>query len=365
MADPRSTLRYGLPGPQLPLGRRLMTAAGAAEQQGADSIWYADRLMGWLPQGPHNLLDPVPLIATAAAATERIMLGTAVIDPLRRHPAQMAQTALSLQHLSEGRLVLGLGCGEAAGSQPYGLRFDRPVSRLEEALQVMHLLWSQPEPVSFAGSFYELDQAICGLTGDVARPPVWLAAHGPRTLGLTGRHADGWLPTAHGPHAYQSQLATIHAAARDAGRPSEDVESGAFVWLIAASSRQRARELMATPSLRALGLLLPQGALSTTPMPDGPWAHLVPTKTDVAGLAEGIDVDELSTVIPHGNPDDIANDVEPYVRAGARHLVLCDMAPFAGEPTGLDQRPGDVVASIRARLEELTGDQPSGSGAAQ
>ncbi|MGE3621422.1 MAG: LLM class flavin-dependent oxidoreductase [Acidimicrobiia bacterium] len=343
--DATAPVRYGVPGSQLP-SRDPARAARTAEDAGFDSIWWADRLMGWMPDGPHQLLDPFPLMAVSAAATERILLGTAVTDPMRRHPSQLAQTALSLHQLSGERLLLGVGCGEVAGTRPYGIPYEKPVARLTEALEVMHRLWHDGTPVTWSGEHYVLDRALCGLAATVPAPPVWIAAHGPRTLRLTGTVADGWLPTAAGPATYAEQLARIRAAEEAAGRPGA-VEAGAFLWVVAAESTERARALLDDPALRALGLLLPQGALAHTPMPDGPWADLLPTDPQMLDLAQRIDPDELAAAIPIGSPDDIARTVEQYVDAGCRHVVLCDMSGVGGGDNGLGLRPTEVHAAIR------------------
>lgn len=342
-------LRLGVPGSQLP-AQDVTRAAVRAEEEGFASMWWADRLMGWLPHGPHALLDPFTVMAASAVRTDRILLGTAVADPLRRHPAQLAQTALSLQQLSGGRLALGIGCGEVAGTLPYGIAYEKPVSRLEEAIAVLRLLWTSTEPVSFDGSHYRLDRAICGLAEVVAPPPVWLAAHRPRMLGITGRLGDGWMPTAAGVDAYGEQLGRIRAAEREAGRPAGSVEAGAFLWLVAAKSRERARELLAAPGLRALGLLLPGGTLRSSPLREGPFAHLVPTDPAVLDLVPQIDPDELAGVIPHGTPDEIAAEVRRYVDAGAEHVVLCDMAAASGLDPGHGLKPLEVYGAIRAAL---------------
>lgn len=343
-------LRIGVPAPQL-AGSDPGRAAQKAEQAGLDSMWWADRLAGWMPEGPHALFDPFPAMAVAGRATTRLLLGTAVADPLRRHPAQLAQTALTVQDLSSGRLILGVGCGEAAGTVPYGISFDRPVSRLAEALQVLRLLWADGGPTSFEGAHYTLAQARCGLAASVPAPPVWLAAHSPRMLALTGSVADGWLPTACGAVAYASQLAMVRAAERAAGRPQGTVEAGAFVWLVGAKDRARAREMMSTDGVRALGLLLPKGVLASSPLAHGPSQDLLADER-VIELARCIDPDELAAVLPHGSASDIAEDVAQYRDAGAEHLVLCDMGPLAGLETGLGMRALDLYAQLR---DSLTG----------
>jgi phthiodiolone/phenolphthiodiolone dimycocerosates ketoreductase len=309
-------------------------------------MWWADRLMGWLPGGPHELLDPFPVMAIAASVTDSLLLGTAVTDPLRRHPGQLAQTALTLQHLSRGRLVLGVGCGEVAGTVPYGIPYERPVAKLEEALAVLRALWSG-DIVDREGAFYPLHDAVCGLGHGVDAPPVWIAAHGPRMLRITGEVGDGWLPTVHGAASYRAQLDTIQQASIAAGRAVDSVEPGAFVWFVAADSRKTARRLMHEHALRALGLLLPAGALRDSPLADGPFAHLVPTNPEVDALADAVDPDALAEVIPHGSPDEIADDLARYVEAGCRHLVLCDMSGVAGRDNGLGMRSLDLHTMVR------------------
>jgi alkanesulfonate monooxygenase SsuD/methylene tetrahydromethanopterin reductase-like flavin-dependent oxidoreductase (luciferase family) len=109
--------------------------------------------------------------------------------------------------------------------------------------------------------------------------------------------------------------------------------------------------LLEAPDLRALGLLLPAGALESSPLRDGPFAHLVPTDPATLDLVPQIDVDELGAVLPHGTPEEIAAEVATYVEAGAEHVVLCDMAAASGLDPGHGLKPLEVVAEIRAALD--------------
>ncbi|MDA8267070.1 MAG: LLM class flavin-dependent oxidoreductase [Actinomycetota bacterium] len=346
----RSTrpLKIGVPAPQL-AGSDPARAALAAEAAGLDSMWWADRLAGWMPEGPHALVDPLPSMAVAGHATATLQLGTAVADVLRRHPAQLAQSALTVQDLSGGRLILGVGCGEAAGTVRYGMDFDRPVERLDEALHVVRALWRDGGPAHFAGRHYSLSGARCGLAAAVTPPPVWLASHGPRMLALTGELADGWLPTAGGPRLYAEQLGAIRLAEAAAGRPAGSVEAGAFVWIVASRTRADARRLLASDRLRALGLLLPKGALASSPLQHGP-SHDLVGHEDTVALARQIDLDELAEVMPHGGPEDVAEELARYRAAGAEHMVVCDMAPLAGRDAGGDLRGLQLYRWLRDAL---------------
>ena len=169
---------------------------------------------------PHIWFDPVPVVAAAAAATRDIRLGIGVTDVVRRHPASLAQTALTLDHLTGGRFVLGVGSGEALNLEPFGVANERPLSRLEDGLEVMRLLMASPDPVDYEGEHFRLRGASLGLrpVGD-RPPPIWVAAHRPRGLALAGRRADGWLPLATDPDQYAEMLAR-GAGGRDRGGPS-------------------------------------------------------------------------------------------------------------------------------------------------
>ena len=151
-----------------PPASAAIAAARRREAQGFDAVWWADHFLHWFPNdiwtpdlvpqaaaqpSPHVWFDPVPMIAAAATATERISLGTGVTDVVRRHPASVAQTALTLDHISGGRFLLGVGTGEALNLEPFGMANTRPMSRLEEALTIIRHFMSSPEPLDFAGDF--------------------------------------------------------------------------------------------------------------------------------------------------------------------------------------------------------------------
>lgn len=114
------------------------------------------------------------------------------------------------------------------------------------------------------------------------------------------------MPATHGPTAYASELAAVRAAERDGGWVESAVWAGAFVWAVVADSVDRARRLLCDRPLRGLGLLTPQGVLSSSPLEGGPWASLVPTAGGVASLASAVDPHELATLVPHSTPDQVA-----------------------------------------------------------
>jgi phthiodiolone/phenolphthiodiolone dimycocerosates ketoreductase len=214
----------------------VVAQAQALEADGVETIWYSDHFLHWFPPGvwtqdlvpqalpgstPHVFLDPTALMAAVAQHTERVRLATGVTDAVRRHPAVIAQTFITLDHVTRGRSVLGIGVGEAENIVPFGMPYERTASRLIEAVEVIRLLWSTPEPVRFDGDHFRLRDAILGARpfGD-APPEIWMAAHRPRVLEATGRLADGWFPVILDAAEYGARLADLRAASVAAGRPA-------------------------------------------------------------------------------------------------------------------------------------------------
>ena len=173
----------------------------------------------------------MPVVAAAAGATREVRLGIGVTDIVRRHPASLAQTALTLDHLTGGRFVLGVGSGEALNLAPFGLANARPLSRLEEGLEVMRLLMARTGAVDFDGEHFRLrgrDRWACARWG-TAPPPVWVAAHRPRGLELVGRRADGWLPLATDPAAVRPDARRgAGRGGRGRGAPEDAVTPGLY-----------------------------------------------------------------------------------------------------------------------------------------
>src|SRR5262245_3758936 len=166
------------------------------------SVWLPDHMVSfwpdsiWTPEftdlalsspSPHRYLDAFAVAAAVAVLTERVPIATSVVDTVRRHPASLAQTALTLDHLSKGRFILGLGSGELENTAPYGFDFSTPVSRFEESLKVIRLLWESDGPVDFEGRFYKLHHARLDTEPFEGRHPrIWIGAASPRTLEIAG-----------------------------------------------------------------------------------------------------------------------------------------------------------------------------------
>jgi len=171
-----------------------------AERLGWDSVWTAEAYGS----------DAVTPLAYLAALTKRIKLGTAIMQIPARTPAMTAMTAMTLDALSGGRMLVGLGLSgpqvvEGWHGQPYG----NPAARLRENVAILRKIWAREEPVEFHGKEYNLPYTGPGATG-LGKPlksilhgrnmPIYLATLGPNNIRLTAEIAEGWIPAFFSPY---------------------------------------------------------------------------------------------------------------------------------------------------------------------
>lgn len=365
-------IELGVPGQIMPPASAAVKFAQRSEAEGFDAVWWPDHLMGWHPDtmwtpdltpladvqpNPHVYFDPAVMMGVVGAATERIKVGVCVTDLIRRHPAMAAQTALTLDHVTQGRAIIGLGSGEQLNATPYGMPFDTPVARLDEGIDVMRLLMDAEGPVDFEGRFHRLDRAVLGLRPWGEAPPaIWTAAHGPRMLRLTGRKADGWLPTKLGPAEYGTALRTIRESAEKADRDPDAITPGMLGYVLMGPDAETVQRLTEAPLVRALCVLLPAQVFRDLgvegPYPDGSGFHdFIPTAIDRAESLRIIDAIPPAVVRHYafcGTPDEVADQVEEYVDQGLRHLVMWNITAF-GDPS-LARWSFGAMSELRKRL---------------
>ncbi len=362
-------------GPVRPPASAAIAAVVRREEQGFDAVWWADHFLHWFPTSiwtpdlvpqaqaqasPHVWFDPYPMIAAAGVATSTIKLGVGVTDLVRRHPVALAQTALTLDHLTKGRFLLGVGTGETANIQPVGLDNDRPLSRLAEGLRVIRQLFATHEPIDFDGEFFTLRAMSLGLRPVDAPPPIWVAAHRPRGLTLVGEMADGWLPLATDPAEYTTMLAAVHAAAARAGRAPDAITPAAYIRIVVADTTDDARRAVDESLLmRFIALTRPAEAFATRGAvhPLGEHAFgltsLLPTEYDresALAMAAAVPAEVVRDTVIFGTPDEVADRVRAFVDAGARHVQLTNMTPMT-DPTraaSSEALMGDVVSTLRS-----------------
>ncbi|HEY7293671.1 MAG TPA: LLM class flavin-dependent oxidoreductase [Dehalococcoidia bacterium] len=190
-----------------------------AERLGVDSVW-ASEAWGF---------DAVTPLAFLAARTGRIKLGTSIMQVGSRSPALIAMTALSLQALSDGRFILGLGTsGPQVIEGWHGVRFNPPLTRLRETVEIVRMA-VHGERVSYGGTVYRLplpggEGRALKTSAEPREVPIYLATLGPRSLELTGAIADGWIASSFMPNRAKAFFEPMRRGAERAGRSFEAID---------------------------------------------------------------------------------------------------------------------------------------------
>jgi phthiodiolone/phenolphthiodiolone dimycocerosates ketoreductase len=338
------------------------------------SVWLPDHMVSfwpdalWAPEftdlatvspSPHRHLDGMAVAAAAAVLTSQVPLATGVVDTVRRHPALLAQSALTIDHLSRGRFILGLGSGETENIVPYGFDFATPVSRFEEALKVIRLLWDSDGPVDFGGRFYRLEHARLDTEPYGGRcPQIWIGASGPRMLEIVGRHADGWWPAgAWSADHYAEMLGTVRKSAERAGRDPLAI-TPCFVQVCLIGEDDAAIERIVRAPLVASFLLQVSAEVLRRfgfdhPMGDdwGGFHDINPatmTRERILDFLGRVDPEAILAVVPHGTPTEVARVIKSYVDAGLRVPKILDYSTMAGLEFGAAS-----AANVRRTEDEL------------
>jgi len=282
--------RFGAGGEAAPLGVALELAQ-RAEALGLDSVWAGESILA----RPRH--DPYTVLAAVAARTNRLVLGTSVALPALHAPLLFAQRLAALVELAPGRLAIGAGIGidnpaTRAEFAAAGAPFERRVGRTLESLRAAR------ERIPDA-------------------PPFWAGSTLAREAALvrTGRHFDGWIPTAPSADAYATGWKTVRAAATAAGRDADALSAAVYVTVALADDASAAES-----ALRAY----------IEPYYGVPY--------DVMRRVQGMFA---------GAPDDCADWLAGYARAGVRHFVLRS-PDLAGQ---LDRLARELAPRLRERFE--------------
>jgi probable F420-dependent oxidoreductase len=276
-------------------GDTPLAFARRAEAAGLHSVWATDRILDRTP-------DPLVVLSAVAAITSRVRLGTAVLLGALRRPLLLAKAAATLDQLSNGRLILGLG----AGSRPEDFAAaDVPLRergrRTADLPALLRMAWSG-QPIDYQGRAFAYEVGPMGvLPPQGERLPIWFGGRADAVLQRVASVGDGFIgSTSGGVDGFRSNWATIRAYAEQAGRDPSSITPAALIHYSLDTDRERAREAMRTYLVRSYG----------------------PRR-----LEQGLGV-------MVGTPDDLVDGAQAYFDAGVDVLIL---------------------TSITARLEHVDG----------
>jgi alkanesulfonate monooxygenase SsuD/methylene tetrahydromethanopterin reductase-like flavin-dependent oxidoreductase (luciferase family) len=240
-------------------------------------------------------LDPLTLLSAMAAVTHRATIGTACIIPAYRQPVQAAQAIASLDLLSEGRLIVGVGVGFPGLSNAdyalVGVPTINRSARLDDIVALWKQLWSTSGNSSFRGKIMRFGSLPDPLpTRQPGGPPIWLASGNQSAMRRAGERYDGWLPFPASAEAYAAGLSIVGAAARGVGRSRNAVTPALFVTLAVADSVNGGRRALNDYCM----------AIYRTPL-----THVESVQSLIAGP-----------------PDHIRAELARFIATGARHIVV-------------------------------------------
>jgi len=215
----------------------IRAIAQQAETDGFDSLWLSDNFFERIPGEPTwGMWECWTMLSALAEATERVEIGTLILCNAFRNPAILAKMATTLDEVSHGRLILGIGAGYPGYNEPmyqaFGLPFKQQVDRLAEALQILRPLLKEGQ-VDFAGAYYQARNCEIVPRGPrSAGPPLLVGGIGPHMLKLSAQYGDLWNTGYIGqPETMIAPLAKIKAACREIGRDPATLGITALIGL--------------------------------------------------------------------------------------------------------------------------------------
>jgi coenzyme F420-dependent glucose-6-phosphate dehydrogenase len=321
--------------------RELVELAVAAEEHGFESVAVSDHFQPWRHTGGHAPFS-LAWMAAVGERTSQVQIGTSVLTPtFRYNPAVIAQAFATLGCLYPGRIMLGVGTGEALNEIATGFRgageqdwpeFKERYARLREAVKLMRALWSEDQ-VDFDGEYYSTHSASI-----YDRPeggiPVYIAAGGPLVAGYAGREGDGFICTSgKGMELYTEKLIpAVVAGAEKAGRDVNEIDH--LIEIKLSYDTDPALALENTRFWAPLSLSAEQKHDITDPL-------------QMEAAADALQIEQVATRwIVGSDPEETVATIKTYVDAGFNHLVF--HGPGADQRRFITQFERDLAPRLRA-----------------
>ena len=294
--------------PWRPMIDEMQALVRLVDDCGYDSLWVGDHLAFAVA-----ILDPLLQLAQAAVVSRRLKLGCNVYLLPLRHPVPVAKQVATLDHLSEGRLIFGVGVGGEFPKEfeACGVPLAERGARLTAAIPLLRQLWSG-EPVTYEGRHFGgfREVSMQPPARQPGGPPIWVGGRAEAALARAGRLADGWISYVITPETYRAGLAKIVAAAETARRPIERFGTGHLLFARLDASYEQA--------LDAAAATLSHRYAMDFRRPAERYAAL-------------------------GRPEQVADRIRAFYEAGARHIVLDLVGPYEERPQQIEAFARDVL----------------------
>ncbi|MFB2597667.1 glucose-6-phosphate dehydrogenase (coenzyme-F420) [Herbiconiux sp. P17] len=314
----------------------LLNYAVLAEQAGFDSVFVSDHFQPWNHEGGHAPAA-MPWLGALGARTERILMGTSVLTPsFRYHPGVVAQAFGTLGAMFPGRVILGVGSGEALNEVALGIPWPEVkerFARLKEAITIIETLWSE-DRVTYEGQFFRTENAT--IYDKPETPvPIYIGASGPAATRLAGRMASGFITTSGKARELYTEtlLPALAEGIEKAHRSADDVDTLMEMKVSFDHDRER--------------------ALNDTRY----WAPLALTPEEKMAVEDPIEMQRLADALPiertaarwivSTDPDEHVERIQSYIDLGFRHLVF--HGPGADQERFIRLYGEEILPRLRAR----------------
>jgi alkanesulfonate monooxygenase SsuD/methylene tetrahydromethanopterin reductase-like flavin-dependent oxidoreductase (luciferase family) len=275
------------------------------------------------------------VITAASTQTKRIEMGT-IGDAHRIHPAILAHRLATVDHISGGRVFISVGYGEKMNLDPYGIKWDKPLKRVVEAVKIMRALW-KGEPVDFDGEFYKLSGAELRIKPQRENGvPIYLAATAQRALRIAGEFGDGWVTNAMPTRLFAEKSRVVEDGAKARWQALDKVEKCIYIFISIAKNQDEAYKTL-EPIKHAL--IWPEllteagynieiadeykGLQYTKIMPNDP--EMMRKFREMGAKYYSREI--LLDFVIGGSKREAIKRIEEYVQAGVDHFIFRDFSP--------------------------------------
>src|ERR671913_264311 len=293
---------------------QVITACQIADRMDYDSVWSMDHSN--VPQWKNAVVnDAWLMLAAIGAVTSHVELGTCVTDAIRRHPSAIALSTITLDRITKGRAILGIGAGEAQNVVDFGIEFSKPVSKFKEQLEVIEKLF---------------ESCLQARSIRKPRPPVYIAAGAPKTLGLCAKYGDGWIPIGYTPELFKNHANVIRDRAKEIGRDLNGFQFANDVDIYFTDDGEEAWNKM--KNAVKVSLYKPELLKVHNIQQDSEFdfrryfTEYAMNKPELMEqmkkAALQIPDDVARTAIGVGSPDDVIEMLERFIKAGTNHFII-------------------------------------------
>ena len=310
-------------------------------QENWDAIWLPDHLSTLPGSSTEDFLSLWPMFGSIAELAKGMTFGSAVTEPHRYHPAVLAQLATSVNHITGGNFILGIGAGEGMNLKAYNIPYDHAITKMRECIALMKMYWKKGTRVTFDGKFYQSKKAYL-LPQPLQELPIWIAGNGPKTRKLTAELAEGWLPFSTFFDVYKAGKEEIVEVLKKEGRDIDKFTFGEYQRIYMEEDEKKINQyvmgaklqLALSPlDLKTLGYWrdeFDQLYIEATGYNPNEMSILVIDRYDIPKF----DMNKLSIILDQipdskvrenilvGSKEEIIKKIQRFVELGVQHYVL-------------------------------------------